>query len=127
MSKPEIKRRKTQELRLTQFELLHLRDLMSVCLPPEGKQTLSEALASLENRQLIESMLWKKLSAACAAVGLPTGDDAPYYVVAPTGMTPLGVFQLASDSIDKPGSSDGEDDEEVDSEDISNLFRGKKK
>ena len=129
MSEPKIKRRKTHELRLTQLELLHLRDLMSVCLPPDGKQTLSEALSTLENRQLVEAILWKKLTAACNAAGLPTGDEAPDYVVAPSGMTPLGVFQLATDLAGKNpvDDDDDDDDSETDPVDISSLFRSGKK
>ena len=114
MSKPEIKHRKTYEIRFTKFELLHLRDLFSISLPPEGKQTISNALATLENRQMIESHLWKKIAEACEKISLPTGDDAPDYVIAPTGIAPLGVFQLASE----PSSlSDEDDDEEEDDDD----------
>lgn len=128
MSKPNIKRRKTFQLRLTRYEILHLRDLMSVCLPPEGKQTLSGALAALENRQLIESLLWKKITSACVDADLPTDDDAPDYVIAPTGIAPLGVFQLASD----PAGPEDDDDEEEEIADeeknvLSSLFKGKGK
>lgn len=123
-SKPEIKRRKTFQLRLTQLELLHIRDLMTICLPPEGKQTVSEALSTLENRQLIEAMLWKKVSSACKQADLPLGEDAPDYVVATMGIPSMGVFHLASDlpQANLPG-----DDEENDPLDISKLFSGKKK
>jgi hypothetical protein len=129
MDKPNIKRRKTYQLRLTRFEILHLRDLMSVCLPPEGKQTLSGALATLENRQLIESLLWKKVSAACAEAQLPTGEDAPDYVIAPTGITPLGVFQLASDPNGPEQDDDDGDEEDVSDEEsvLASLFKGKNK
>ena len=47
ISEPEIKKHLTFELSLTKFELLHLRDLMSVLLPPDGGQTLSQSLASI--------------------------------------------------------------------------------
>ena len=131
MSKPNIKRRKTYQVRLTRFEILHLRDLMSVCLPPEGKQTLSGALAVLENRQLIESLLWKKISAACVEAELPTGEDAPDYVIAPTGIAPLGVFQLASDPSGPLEDDDDDDDDDDVTEDeknaLASLFKGKSK
>jgi hypothetical protein len=102
---------------------------MSVCLPPEGKQTLSGALATLENRQLIESLLWKKVSAACAEAQLPTGEDAPDYVIAPTGITPLGVFQLASDPNGPEQDDDDGDEEDVSDEEsvLASLFKGKNK
>ena len=120
MNKPEIKRRKTHQVRLSKFELLHLRDLMSICLPPEGKQTLSGALATLENRQMVESLLWKKIVEACDEVGLPTGEEAPDYVIAPSGMAPLGVFQLASE----PFASDDDDDEEEEEDDEDDDGKG---
>ncbi len=99
---------------------------MSVALPPEGSQTVSNSLAVAENRQLIENGLWKKISEACVNVGLPVGDDAPDYVIAPSGMTPLGVFQISSDPYAKTSSED-EDDDEDDSEEsvLSDLFKGK--
>jgi len=50
---PEIKRQAVFELQLSRFELLHLRDLMSILLPPNGEQTLSQALAAVEDRNLI--------------------------------------------------------------------------
>jgi hypothetical protein len=126
MTNPEIKYKKTFQIRLSKFELLHLRDLMSVALPPEGSQTVSNSLAVAENRQLIENGLWKKISEACVNVGLPVGDDAPDYVIAPSGMTPLGVFQISSDPYAKTSSED-EDDDEDDSEEsvLSDLFKGK--
>lgn len=98
MSKlPPVKKRKTYDLRLTKFELLHLRDLFSVVLPPEGKKTLSQALAELENRSMIESLLWNKISNVCQQAELPVDQDAPDYVVAPAAPPPLTVFQLASE------------------------------
>lgn len=116
MSKnPPEKKRKLHSVRLTKYELLHLRDLFSVLLPPEGTQTLSQALAALEGRTLIESLLWRKVSAACEAVEIPTGDEAPDFVIAPSASPPLALFQLSSDP---PGDDEeglleaAEDDEE---------------
>ena len=42
----------TWDLRLTTPELLHLRDLVSVLLPPNGEKTVSQMLAEGEGRQL---------------------------------------------------------------------------
>ena len=129
MNNPEIKRRKTYQIRLSKFELLHLRDLMSICLPPEGKQTLSGALATLENRQMVESLLWKKIVEACNEVGLPTGEEAPDYVIAPSGMAPLGVFQLASEPYANDDDEDDDDDDDDEDEGVekggSSLFSKK--
>ena len=123
MDKPEVKRHKTHPIRFTRFELLHLRDLMSVSLPPEGRQTLSHALAVLENRPLVESFLWRKLSAACEQAGLPMGDEAPDYIVAPTSPPPMGVFQLAHEPA-APGEA--EEAEEAGEEDPDAMFGGVK-
>lgn len=106
----EIKKRKTYDLRLTKFELLHLRDLFGVVLPVDGKKTLSQALAELESRELIESLLWKKVSEAVEAAGLPVGDEAPDYVVAPVGPPSLSVFQLSSEPLEVSGVADEEDE-----------------
>lgn len=112
----KVKVAKTFELHLTKFELLHLRDLLSVAFPPEGRVTVSQALAKLENRPLIESYLWNKVSDACISADLPMDSSAPDYVVAPSGAPPLGVFQLAqeeaSDSSDDDASSIFEDEED---------------
>ena len=125
MNNPEIKRRKTHQVRFSKFELLHLRDLMSICLPPEGKQTLSGALATLENRQMVESLLWKKIVEACNEVGLPTGEEAPDYVVATAGMAPLGVFQLASEPFAGGDDDDEEEEDDDDEKDGKSLFSKK--
>lgn len=95
--KKTIKKRKTYEMRLTKFELLHLRDMFSILLPPDAKQTLSQALAVLEDRQIVETVLWRKIADACVEAGLPTDEAAPDYVVAPASPPPITVFQLSSE------------------------------
>jgi hypothetical protein len=94
---PEIKKHLTYELSLTKFELLHLRDLMGVLLPPDGAQTLSQSLALAEDRQLIESMLWDKVGRLCKQAKLPLDAEAPDYIVAPTAPPPMSVFQVNQD------------------------------
>lgn len=95
MGDPPVKQCKTFTLRLTKFELLHLRDLFSVMLPPEMKETLSQRLAQSQDRALVEAKLWQKLARACRQVGLPMDDDAPDFVVAASTSPPIGVFELA--------------------------------
>ena len=109
ISEPEIKRHLTFELSLTKFELLHLRDLMSVLLPPEGAQTLSQSLASIEDRLIVESLLWTKVNSLCKRAKLPLGEEAPDYIIATTSSPPMGVFQVNQDlqSIDKTSESTG--------------------
>ena len=94
---PEVKKHETFDLNLTRFELLHIRDLMGVLLPPDGTQTLSQALASAEERSLIESMLWEKISKLCKQAKLPLEAEAPDYIVAPVAPPPMGVFQVNQD------------------------------
>jgi len=97
---PFLKKRKTFELRLTKFELVHLRDLFGVVLPPEGKKTLSQSLAEVENRSMTETLLWNKISDACELASIPMNEDAPDFIVAPSGPPPISVFQLASEPSD---------------------------
>lgn len=99
--KNDIKKRKTYELRLTKFELQHLRDLFSVSLAPDASRTVSQALAAAEGRPLVESMLWNKLTHLVETAGLPLGEEAPDFVVASVETPPLNVFQVADD----PGAS----------------------
>lgn len=99
---PPIKKRKTFDLRLTKFELVHLRDLFGVVLPPDGKRTLSQSLAEAENRSMIETLLWNKVAELCIAAGIPMDEEAPDFIVAPSGPPPISVFQLASE----PGSDE---------------------
>lgn len=91
---PKIKRNQIFEIVLTKYELLHLRDLMGILMPPDGQQTLSQALAVAEDRALIESMLWEKLTNACKLAKLPLADEAPDYIIAPITTPALGVFQV---------------------------------
>jgi len=95
--KPKVRRQKTYDLTLTKFELLHIRDLFSMLLPPNGAQTVSQALAELEGRALIESMLWGKVSALCESAGLPTEAEAPDYIIAPVTSPSLGIFHVNHD------------------------------
>jgi hypothetical protein len=97
----KIKKRKTHELRLTRLELVHIRDLLSVVLPPDTKKTMSQILAELEDRTYVEEKLWDKVTEACKGAGLPTGDEAPDYIVAPTAPPPMSVFHLSDDGTDE--------------------------
>jgi hypothetical protein len=90
----EIKKNTCYNLKLTQFELLHLRDLMSIKLPPVGESTVSEALATAENRSFIESGLWNKVATLCTEAELPLDEEAPDYIVSLTSVPAMGVFQI---------------------------------
>jgi hypothetical protein len=88
----------TFNLKLTKVELLHLRDLFSVALPPDASRTVSEALAAIENRAIAESKAWLKIVELCKLAELPVTDEAPDYIVAPIAPPPMTVFQLQHDT-----------------------------
>lgn len=100
MGQPEVKKRKTYRLKLTKFELIHLRDLLSITLPPALEQTVSQALAVAEDRPLIEARLWSKVARACSDAELPLDDAAPDFVCAAAAAPPVGVFRLAQEPSD---------------------------
>lgn len=95
--KPKVRRQKVYDLSLTKLELLHVRDLMSMLLPPNGEKTVSQSLAELENRGLIEVRLWGKVSNLCQEASLPLNDEAPDYIIAPNAPPPMSVFHINSD------------------------------
>jgi hypothetical protein len=111
MKNAEIKKKKIHLLKLTKYELLHLRDLFSVSLPPDAKKTVSQVLAESENRAFVETNLWNKVSDACKNAELPMGDDAPDYIIAPTSTPSLGIFQIDSEPNAEQEKSIFEEDE----------------
>lgn len=94
---PNLQPRPTWELKLTLLELLHLRDLFSVILPPDGKQTVSSAIALGEERSISEAQLWSKVSGLCRQAKIPVDDAAPDFVVMMVGAPTLGVFKIMDD------------------------------
>ncbi len=87
---------KTYPLNLSNEEIIHLRDLMSILLPPDGILTLSQSLANSTNRSMLETKIWVKLTDLCKSVGIPTDDAAPDFAIGMTGMPTLTVYQLQS-------------------------------
>ncbi len=108
--------RKTFPLRLTKFELIHLRDLFSILTPPDAKTTVSQALANTANRQLIEAVLWKKVSALCTDADVAMNDDAPDFIIAPAGPPALAVFELSHDP-NQVATTSGDEEDDDDDED----------
>ena len=124
VKEPEIKKHEIFDLNLTKFELLHLRDVMSVLLSPEIAQTLSQALALTEDRATIESMLWNKVSRLCKLAKLPMEAEAPDYIIAPISPPSMGVFQVNQDLQDsKKQNPSGFLPEDEDEQDISGKER----
>lgn len=106
---PEIKQKTTFSVKLTKFELLHLRDLFGTTLAPDMTKTVSQTLAVSQDRVLIEAKLWQKLANACVEAGLPMNEDAPDFVVAPSGAPPMGVFELSSEPQTQQSQPDADD------------------
>ena len=99
------KKRKTFKVKLTHGELVHLRDLFSILLPLEMKETLSQHLARAQDRVLVKAKLWAKLVDVCKAAELPLDDDAPDFVVTASGPPPIGVFELSHEHHQQPEPS----------------------
>ena len=83
-------------LDLTDLELIHLRDLLSVSLPTSMQVTVSQQLATAADRPLTETKLWNKVTRACRGGEIPLDDEAPDFIVGPTSIPEMGVFQVAS-------------------------------
>jgi hypothetical protein len=99
---PRIPPQQTWELRFTQWELLHLRDLFSILLPPDGKQTVSSALAAAEERAVVEARVWSKVSAACKSAKIPLDEGAPDFIVMMSAAPTLGIFKIDAEVV--PGT-----------------------
>ena len=85
---------------LTRDELELLRDIMGLVVPVHGEDDevregcLSEMLAEVTSRDLVEETLWKKVSEACARAGVGMGDAAPTFAVSVADMPTLRVYEL---------------------------------
>jgi hypothetical protein len=95
--KEEFKPKKNFSLRLSKQEIVHLRDLFAVLLPPDMRSTISQSLAASQKRSLVESKLWGKIISLCNEAEIPMGDDAPDFVVTISGPPQLGIFEMVSE------------------------------
>lgn len=84
-------------LSLSRAELVHLRDIMGVCVPSETGQTLSAMLAASEGRETVDASLWEKVSTLCKTAGVHLEDEAPDYVISPVSIPMMSIFRLQSD------------------------------
>jgi len=84
----------TLSVKFTRGELAHIRDVFSVRLPPDLTVTVSESVAKIYERDVLESKLWNKLSATMEEAGVPTGDDSPDFTIMFSGPPSLTVFQI---------------------------------
>lgn len=102
-------------IKLSRCELIHLRDILSIRLPPTFDVTLSEDLAQKTNRRMVEKTLWNKLGNACETANIALGDEAPDFVINISGPAPVNVFEVQLDP----------EVEEYVEEDPNKLFSGK--
>jgi hypothetical protein len=116
---PPVKSQPTYNVELTKTELVHLRDLFGVLLPPDGALTVSTALARTEGRVIAERQLCDKLLEVCETAGLPTGVGAPDYMIGIAENPVLNVFPLTGAStMEMEDDDDDEDVEDIDSSDL---------
>ena len=94
-----FKSKKNFALRLSKQELVHLRDLFGIMLPADMKSTVSQSIAASQDRHMIESKLWNKLASLCQEADIPTGEDAPDFVVTISAPPQLGIFEMMTDDI----------------------------
>lgn len=94
---PQLTPQPTWELRLTKTQLVHLRDLLSILLPPDGSRTVSQALAAAEARVVAETQLWSDVSQLCRKAKIPVNKEAPDFVVMTTGAPQLDVVRIMED------------------------------
>lgn len=87
-------KRKSFELHLTEKELVHLRDLMSILLPPDGKTTVSQELANSQNRLEVEGRLWDKILDCCKKNNVQVEESAPDFVITLNSPVTLSIYQL---------------------------------
>lgn len=88
------------DLKLTRQELIHLRDLFSVLMPPDGQSTLSEQLAEFKERQNVEHSLWEKIYDLCIKTNISTESKAPDFIVTLTSMPNITIVELPKTSED---------------------------
>jgi hypothetical protein len=95
---------KTYVLNVTQVELAHIRDLMSILMPPTGARSLSQELAISESRPYVDSLLFKKVYKLCAEAGVPTGPEAPDFGLSLGEVPTVVVTRVMTQLIDEPGA-----------------------
>lgn len=85
------------DLRLTIYELIHIRDLFGIKMPSTLESTISQMLAQYENRSYIEANLWTKISTLCDSANIALGDESPDFTIAIAAPPELKVVEIAPD------------------------------
>lgn len=86
------------ELKLTRQELIHLRDLFSILLPPNGETTLSEQLAIHKDREVVENSLWEKIYNLCLSSNISIEHKAPDFIVTFSSAPNITIVELPKTS-----------------------------
>lgn len=94
----KVKATTKSSFELTNQEIEHLRDLLSVCLPNHPDVTLSQTLAEKMERTSVEDSLWEKVVAECTRRDLPVGDAAPDFVVITVSQPDISVFEIEKEA-----------------------------
>lgn len=94
------KKGETHTLTLSRQQLIHLRDLMSIRLPPRYTRTISADLAKAEKRVSSESKLWKAIYEICENAKISTGHDAPDFSLELAATPRLEVVQIDTDELE---------------------------
>lgn len=88
--------KKTTVLSLSRDELVLLRDLMSIRLPPTFEDTISSVIATKQNKSLQETTLWEKIVEACSVLNIGVGELAPDFAIVLAGLPALDIVEIAS-------------------------------
>lgn len=83
---------------LTDQELEHMRDLLSICLPNNPGVTLSQTMAEKLDKTETEASLWDKIVSECEKRGLAIGEDAPDFVVVTVSQPDISVFEIEKET-----------------------------
>lgn len=81
-------------LSLTKNELAHIRNMMSIVLPPTGEVRLSESLEAASRHRGVDKSLWRKVCKSCEEAGVEVGESAPDFVVGPSEPMSLTVYAI---------------------------------
>ena len=92
-----IKREKLFVLKLDLQQLTHLRDLLSITLPPRYVRRISTDLALTEKREEAEDALWKEVYSLCEDAGLALNDAAPDFSLEIAHTPRLEIARLESE------------------------------
>lgn len=108
MSEDQEKLVEVVNVTMTKAELQFVRDLFGILLPPDGQKTVSESLAEMTGRKILEKRLWQKVYNACVESKVAVGDTVPDYIVVTTSQPEMAIGMLQHGADDEDGSGEAE-------------------